>query len=239
MQYDLPMSSVTPIASGMVGHREKTQGRHRMEQAVEHIEEGIRSGLYLPGHRLVETEVAANSGLGVGPVREALRLLAGEGLVEIRPYRGAVVKRLSAQEIVQIYQAAKGVVYMSLTLVAPALGDTANRERILAAVDQVRAVQEAPITELLRAVTQYYFVLHDIAGNHYLTVLIQRLHLGLVHREVANLHPAVDPGRVVKAYVEATEALLAGDADRAIDIKMAYFDNYIELIRKAGRSGMS
>ena len=208
-----------------------------MEQAVEHIEEGIRNGLYLPGHRLVEIEVAANSGLGVGPVREALRLLAGEGLVEIRPYRGAVVKRLSAEEIVQVYQAAKGVVYMSLTLAAPALEDVGNRKRILAAVDAVRAFEKAPVTDLLRAVTDYYFVLHDIAGNHYLTVLIRRLHLGLVHREVANLHPAIDPGRVVKAYADATEALLAGDAGRAIDIKMAYFDNYIDLIRKAGQSG--
>ena len=157
--------------------------------------------------------------------------------MEIRPYRGAVVKRLSADEIVQIYQAAKGVVYMSLTLAVPALKDSANRQRILAAVDEVRAFAEAPITDLLRAVTNYYFVLHDIAGNHYLTKLIQRLHLGLVHREVANLHPAVDQGRVVKAYVDATDALLAGDAERAIDIKMAYFDNYIETIRKADRSG--
>ena len=231
------MSSVTPIRSGSAAHPERASSQHRMERAVEHIEEGIRNGLYLPGHRLVEAEVAANSGLGVGPIREALRLLAGEGLVEIRPYRGAVVKRLSADEIVQIYQAAKGVVYMSLTLAVPALEDSANRQRILAAVDEVRAFANAPITDLLRAVTNYYFVLHDIAGNHYLTKLIQRLHLGLVHREVANLHPAVDQGRVVKAYVDATDALLAGDAERAIDIKMAYFDNYIETIRKADRSG--
>ena len=233
------MSGVTPIESGFAQPREKIPGPHRTEQAVEHIEEGIRSGLYLPGHRLVETEVAAHSGLGVGSVREALRLLAGEGLVEIRPYRGAVVKRLSAEEIVQIYQAAKGVVYMSLTLAVPALTDSGNRKRILAAVDEVRAFQDAAITDLLRAVTNYYFVLHDIAGNHYLTVLIRRLHLGLVHREVANLHPSIDQGRVVKAYADATEALLAGDAQRAIDIKMAYFDNYIELIRKADRSGTS
>ena len=230
------MTSVASIERGSAEARGRIQGRHRMEQAVEHIEEGIRNGLYLPGQRLVEAEVAASSGLGVGPVREALRLLAGEGLVEVRPYRGAVVKRLSAEEIVQIYQAAKGVVYMSLTLAAPALRDAANRERILAAVEQVRAFEEAPITDLLRAVTHYYFVLHDIAGNHYLTVLIRRLHLGLVHREVANLHPTIDRGRVVRAYAEATEALLAGDAQRAIDIKMAYFDNYIEAIRKAGRT---
>ena len=231
------MTSVAPIQRGSAGAR--AQGRHRMEQAVEHIEDGIRNGLYLPGQRLVEAEVAANSGLGVGPVREALRLLAGEGLVEVRPYRGAVVKRLSADEIVQIYQAAKGVVYMSLTLAAPALEEIGNRKRILAAVDEVRAFEKAPITDLLRAVTNYYFVLHDIAGNHYLTVLIQRLHLGLVHREVANLHPAVEQGRVVKAYADATEALLAGDAERAIEIKMAYFDDYIELIRKADRGGTS
>ena len=231
------MTNVAPIQRGSAESGGRAQGRHRMEQAVEHVEEGIRNGLYLPGQRLVEAEVAANSGLGVGPVREALRLLAGEGLVEVRPYRGAVVKRLSAEEIVQIYQAAKGVVYMSLTLAAPALRDAANRERILAAVEQVRAFEEAPITDLLRAVTNYYFVLHDVAGNHYLTVLIQRLHLGLVHREVANLHPTINRGRVVKAYVEATDALLAGDAQRAIDIKMAYFDNYIEAIRKAGRTG--
>ena len=79
-----------------------SSGVRRVEQALEHIEQGIRDGRYLPGHRLVEADLAENSGLNIGPIREALRILAGEGLIEIRPYRGAVVSRLGFNEIAKV-----------------------------------------------------------------------------------------------------------------------------------------
>lgn len=56
-----------------------------------------------PGERLDETKLAERYGSSRTPVREALRLLAAEGLVRIRAHRGAVVARLSISELVELF----------------------------------------------------------------------------------------------------------------------------------------
>jgi DNA-binding GntR family transcriptional regulator len=57
-----------------------------------------------PGERLDETKLAERYGSSRTPVREALRLLAAEGLVKIRAHRGAVVARLSITELVETFE---------------------------------------------------------------------------------------------------------------------------------------
>jgi DNA-binding GntR family transcriptional regulator len=57
-----------------------------------------------PGERLDETKLAERYGTSRTPVREALRLLAAEGLVKIRAHRGAVVARLSITELVEMFE---------------------------------------------------------------------------------------------------------------------------------------
>ena len=60
---------------------------------------------FAPGERLVEDRLAATFGVSRNPVREAIRMLAAEGLVEVTARRGATVARLSpeeAQELVEV-----------------------------------------------------------------------------------------------------------------------------------------
>ncbi|GAC1545377.1 MAG: GntR family transcriptional regulator [Vulcanimicrobiaceae bacterium] len=58
----------------------------------------IVDGVLLPGERLGERELCERFGISRTPLREALKVLAGEGLVELLPHRGARVTRLSAEE---------------------------------------------------------------------------------------------------------------------------------------------
>lgn len=64
----------------------------------------LREGRFLPGDRLREEEVGALLSLSRTPVREALRRLEAEGLVEHRPRIGAVIRKLEHTEIVQLYE---------------------------------------------------------------------------------------------------------------------------------------
>lgn len=226
------MTRLSSHRSDPEGRPVRPEGGRLVEEAVEHIENGVRAGVYPPGHRLVEADVAKQSGLNIGPVREALRLLAGEGLVDIRPFRGASVKRMSPDELVQVYQALKGIVYMSLTLAAPLCESLTAQRRLTSAMNVVRsASRRTLLPDFLYALAEYYFALHEIAGNTYLTILIKRLHLGLVHRELANLLGGVNRDEVVEVYKRATEALLKGDSQLAIRVKFEYFDRLIKRIR--------
>lgn len=73
------------------------------EKLRESIEEEIATGQLLPGTHLDEIDLATRFGVSRTPIREAISLLAGEGLVEIRPRRGAVVASVSAQRLLEMF----------------------------------------------------------------------------------------------------------------------------------------
>jgi DNA-binding GntR family transcriptional regulator len=64
------------------------QPRTMVEQAAEAIVAAAARGLFLPGDRLVEAEIARDLGISRVPVREALRLLESQGIVVSTPYKG-------------------------------------------------------------------------------------------------------------------------------------------------------
>jgi DNA-binding GntR family transcriptional regulator len=76
----------------------------RSEQLGDEIEERIVTGLYRPGMRLDEQEIAKAFGVSRTPVREALIQLAGAGLIEIRPRRGAIVAEIGAHRLCEMFE---------------------------------------------------------------------------------------------------------------------------------------
>ena len=74
------------------------------EAAYHRLYEAIRSGDFRPGDRLREIEVAERLALSRTPVREALRKLESDGIVEHRPRLGAVIRTLTPSEVVELYE---------------------------------------------------------------------------------------------------------------------------------------
>lgn len=77
-------------------------GRPRSQQALESLRNEIITGRYEPGERLIEATISDELGTSRGPVREALRQLESEGLVQLVPYRGAVVLAVSDEEVQEV-----------------------------------------------------------------------------------------------------------------------------------------
>lgn len=74
------------------------------DQVAQMVRQLILSGKFATGQRVVETRFARQLGVGQPTVREALRMLAGEGLVFHRPNRGYCVTALSSQQVDQIFR---------------------------------------------------------------------------------------------------------------------------------------
>lgn len=74
------------------------------ELAYDALIESIRSGVFQPGDRLREEDVGDRLNLSRTPVREALRRLEADGIIEHRPRLGAVVRRLNHAETVELYE---------------------------------------------------------------------------------------------------------------------------------------
>jgi len=74
------------------------------KQAYEYLKRRILSNEFMPGERLREVELAKSLMISRAPVREALQVLAAEGMVTINPRRGTYVAKLDPQEYLEYVQ---------------------------------------------------------------------------------------------------------------------------------------
>ena len=74
-----------------------------MSQALQAIREAIRKGKLKPGDRLVEMQLAEEMHISRFPIREALRYLEKEGLVETKPFKGTYVAQLTERDMEELY----------------------------------------------------------------------------------------------------------------------------------------
>ena len=91
-----------------LGERHSSLGR----QVADELRRAILGGRHKPGERLVEDRLSADLGVSRIPIREALQLLSGEGLVELQPRRGASVAAIStdvAREMVEVRALLEGL----------------------------------------------------------------------------------------------------------------------------------
>lgn len=99
------------------------EGRSERLPAPEVIQIGLRdaimAGEITPGTQLRQDEIASRFGTSRIPVREALRQLAAEGIVELLPNRGAVVKAFTVEEIIEILEIRIGLETRALRLAIP------------------------------------------------------------------------------------------------------------------------
>lgn len=87
----------------MMYERVATPPSSRTDFVLESIKSAILSGELRPGQALVESELAAGLAVSKTPVREALKILAGFGLVMMSPYKGASVRIVDAELARSVY----------------------------------------------------------------------------------------------------------------------------------------
>ena len=79
-------------------------GESLREKVFQKLREDILKGKYKKGDELVECTIGKELGVSRTPVREAVRQLALEGLVQIIPNKGAFVTGISSQDVMDMYQ---------------------------------------------------------------------------------------------------------------------------------------
>lgn len=112
------------------------------EQIREHIVEGVVSGRWKPGERIVERRIAVELEVSQTPVREALRELESMRLIESAPNKGVRVRDLTAADLEEIYPVRAGLEQIAAELAAPRLADDVS-----ALEPHVAALREADAKE--------------------------------------------------------------------------------------------
>lgn len=104
----------------------------------------IYDGEFAPGERLNEAALALRMGTSRGPIREAVKVLAGWGLVTPSPNRGVFVRQLSVREMLEVYDLRALVFGFAAEQAAERVtsADKRELEHLLAAMDQASAAEK-------------------------------------------------------------------------------------------------
>jgi len=120
-----------------------TPSRSSGEAAYDALLTAISAGAFAPGDRLREEDVADRLDLSRTPVREALRRLESDGIVEHRPRVGAVIRTLSHTEIVELYEM-RIVLERTAAEMAATHGAEAEFDALAATNDRIAAHRDTP-----------------------------------------------------------------------------------------------
>lgn len=149
--------------------------RSLLGQVIEELRQAILNGRLKAGERLVEGRLAEELGVSRNPVREAIRVLASEGLVEVTERRGASVVTMSereARETIEVRALLEG----QNARLAARRQDKEVLRRIAAVLDEGAKAVAANRTELLTDLNQqFHYELAEAGQNRLLADLLKRL----------------------------------------------------------------
>lgn len=195
----------------------------RTQYVLDAIRHRILTGELTPGRALVESELAAQFGVSKTPVREALKTLAGTGLVVMNQYKGVAVRTVDADMAREVYD-------VRLLLEPEALRRTVRRGSSLdAARDALTRADEAGDTaERSLANREFHRALYLPCGNPLLGRMLDEV------RDQAALVSAAawaaDPSweREAAEHREILRLALGGDADGAASALHAHIASFVE-----------
>jgi DNA-binding GntR family transcriptional regulator len=185
------------------------------ERVHAHLREEIVSNRLAPGTELQEVALSEQLGVSRGPIREAIGRLAAEGLVTVRPRRGAVVRSLSKDEFLEAYQVREALEWMAMRLAVPRLGaeDVARLEELNEEME--RHADQGDVDAFFEANAAFHAFLVDLAGNSRLAESYRRL-LGQMGRyRMRSLSLRGNLQRSVNEHRAILRAAKRGDPERA------------------------
>ncbi|MED4301086.1 GntR family transcriptional regulator [Geobacillus stearothermophilus] len=153
----------------------ETKAKNKTQLAYEYILSRIENGVYGPGYRVVIDQIARELGLSSIPVREAIRQLEAEGLVEFKPYAGAVVSNINEKEYIETLS-----VLAVLEGYATALSSPHLTKEAIDRLEQVnermeRALEELELERFSELNYEFHSLIYAHCGNAYLEEQIKQI----------------------------------------------------------------
>ena len=218
---DRPRRRLPEDATAFVAELARARRVGSAEAVLDELRRVILAGDAPPGLAIPAEEVAALFEVSVIPVREALKTLVGEGLVEHRPRAGYTVARLTLAELDELY-IVRGVLEQAALAAAVARAGDPDHERARAAHDALAAaIRDGDARRYHVESRRFHLALVSPAGMHRLQALLESAwNLTEPHRPMAPVPPAerralhAEHAEMLQAFVSRDAALLGELARR-------------------------
>ena len=196
------------------------------EQVAERLREQIFARELEPGSWIDELKLCAQWGISRTPMREALKVLAVEGLVTMKVRRGAYVTEMSQDDVAQVYHL---LALLESDAAAQVAAQASAEQR--ARLQQLHALLETQVGQrdaFFATNERFHMALLDIAGNRWAVQVVQDL------RKMMKLnrhHSLFKQGRLEDSLAEhraLMQALSARDAEAARQTMQLHFRSGLE-----------
>jgi len=194
------------------------------------LRQDILSGVLTAGQKLDQTSIAERFCVSRMPIRDALRTLEGEGLVQIKPSRGAFVAMINLSEFIQIYQVREALESLAIQLAIPRIRD----EELCVLVDYVnnmeKAVQQNDLGRWVDLDRSFHLGSYQACQNPTLLKVIAGFWNATQHyRRVFVSYPSKTDASHIR-HKQLLEAFQARDGKRAAKLMVAHIRATVQLI---------
>jgi len=212
-------------------------GRSTTESVADHLRSLILNRRLGPGERLVQGDLAEQLGVSRTPIREALHLLAAEGLVALSPYKGASVTVFSIEDLKDLYSIRIPLEGYGAFLATQSIASE-QVATLHGLVEQMAALFDAGDRwKLLVVNRQFYATFYAIAGRQRLYELIMKyLDMAGLYRHMAF---AMDDlyGHTLTEHLELLMAVKQGDAEEAERLTRANLERIVATLVASWEKG--
>lgn len=211
-----------------------------LPKVVNILRNAIIEGEFKPGERLNETAIASRLGISRSPVREAIKLLESENLVQAFNLRGSFVKDLSVKEIEDLYMVFSFISAPAIQVAVERM-DSKRKKDLKALINQMHKSFKVDDIEKQRLLARRFhrFIIEATEND-----LLLKIHDSLRLQEERFRYYCLKAGSDALAegqreHLDIGEALLEGDADKAQAKMKRHFDKARLRVLKSIQKGSS
>jgi DNA-binding GntR family transcriptional regulator len=192
------------------------------QRVYEHLHDEIMANRLPPGTELSEVALSKELSVSRGPIREAMGRLAADGLVTVRPRRGAEVREITPRELVDAYQVREALEILAVRLAVPRVTE-ADLDRLSELVDKMAEhARNGAVSDFFPVNASFHDLLCELSGNEKLVQVHRRLvaETGRFQARTLALRGSLDDS--VNEHRAILAAIRERDADEAAALAGAH-----------------
>lgn len=186
-----------------------------VEEVISYIRKGVETGSFAPGQRLIENEIQQASGVSRGPVREALRRLAAEGLLDIQHQKGARVRRFSREEVEVLYDVRESVEGIAAKFAARYVKEGNLFRELESVVRSFQRTYDGTARRYTEYNEQFHTLIVKMSQSPTLGAVLAQLRVPAAMLGIHRFTDVVGVERAHQQHLDIVEAIKAGDEEGA------------------------
>jgi DNA-binding GntR family transcriptional regulator len=203
-----------------------------VDQVITTLRDRIIAADLAPGQRLVEADLTSRLGVSRGTLREAMRRLLAEGLLDAQHNRGFSVRRLTKKDLLDLLAIHEALACMAARLAAQNAADLVRRKQLALRWKMMAApVKTGRLMDYLEHYPRFHDLVVDLSGNSYLIEQQRRLILYTFRKQfflLIDQRTMEQWHRENSQILQAIEAFDGGKAHKAMAAHVSQFAKRVE-----------